>query len=260
MPCVISKPETQPTWNSVIKPPNFMPLQNAVLELKKLMPCRKRVNNDHVVNVCGTGLTPAARTTVIQEIHQESLAAVQWGRTQVMQRMMFAMTRVGLKVGNRNAKAFADIKDSLREDTSDSNIARICEMCCGDYEGEEAKRWSSILEDKCMRDNRLEHKCEPKNLRDKGGIEMCITKAKVDMINKVWSKKDGTSLVLSLKGETGLPAEMAADREREKMMIEKNEGGKAHRRQTGEFHLKKRVWKMMHWSFSVSHICHLTTC
>ena len=89
---------------------------------------------------------------------------------------------------------------------------------------------------------------------------MCITKAKVDMINKVWSKKDGTSLVLSLKGETGLPAEMAADREREKMMIEKNEGGKAHRRQMGEFHLKKRAWKMTHRSFSVCHICHLTTC
>ena len=52
----------------------------------------------------------------------------------------------------------------------------------------------------------LEFMCKPKNLRDKGEIEMCITKAKEDMISKVWGKSSGTSLVLSLKGETGLPS------------------------------------------------------
>ena len=52
---------------------------------------------------------------------------------------MFAMARVGLKVRNQNAKKFADIKDSLRYDTSNANIARIYEICYGDYEGEEAK-------------------------------------------------------------------------------------------------------------------------
>jgi hypothetical protein len=65
---------------------------------------------------------------------------------------------------------------------------------------------------------------QPKNLRDKGGIEICITKAKADMIKKVWgNKSDATNLVLSLKGETGLPAEMTADRKKEKALTEKNE-------------------------------------
>ena len=219
------------------------------------MPYRKRVNLDHVVNVYGTGLTATARADMIEEINKESLAAVNWGRTQVKQKMMFEMTRVGLKVGDRNAKLFTDIKDSLQADTSDSNIARIYEICYGDYEGEEAQKWSSSLEDKYMRDMRLEYKYKPNNLRDKGGIEMCITKAKVDMINKVWSKKGGTSLVLSLKGETGLPPEMVANR-----MIEKNEGGKVHRRQKGEFYLKKKVRKMIYWKCFVCHICRLTPC
>ena len=40
-----------------------------------------------------------------------------WGRMQVKQKMMFAMTRVGLKVRNQNANKFTDIKDSLRDET-----------------------------------------------------------------------------------------------------------------------------------------------
>jgi hypothetical protein len=256
---VISQPETQPNWNSVIKPPNFIPLQNSRLQLKKLLPYKAKVKNNHVVNVYGTGFSPKQMTDMIDEINEQSLAVVKWGRKQVMQKMMFAMTRVGLKVGDRHAKTFSDIKDSLVKDTSDSNIARIYEICYGDYEGEEAKRWSSTLEEKYMREQRLEYDFEPRNLRDKGGVEMCITKAKVDMINKVWSKQGGTSLVLSLKGETGLPPEMVEDRKREKMRIEKNEG-KNHRRQNGEFYLKKKVRKMIHRSCSVRHICRLTQC
>jgi hypothetical protein len=240
--CVLSQPETQPTWDSVIKPLNFIPLQNAVLELKKLMPYRRRVNPDHVVNVYGTGLTATERADMITEINKESLKAVVWGRSQVKQKMMFAMARVGLKVGNRNARQFTDIKDSLRNDTSDANIARIYEICYGDYEGEEAIWWSSRLEDKYMQEMRLEYRCKPKNLRDKGGIEMCITKAKVDMISKVWGKSGSTILVLSLKGEAGLPPQMVAARKKEKVLIEKNEA-KAPRRQTGEFYLKKKVRK-----------------
>ena len=126
---------------------------------------------------------------MIMEINRESLKAVVWGRMQVKQKMMFAMARVGLKVRNQNAKKFADIKDSLRDDTSNANIARIYEICYGDYEGEEAKWWSSSLEDKYMREMHLEYRCKPKNLRDKGGIEMCITKAKVDMVSKVWRER-----------------------------------------------------------------------
>jgi hypothetical protein len=193
--------------------------------------------------VFGTGLTEKHMADMIKETNNESLAVVDWGRQQVKQRMMHAMTRVGLKVGDRNAKVFADIKDSWQLDTSESNIARIYETCYGDYEGEEAKRWSSNLEAKHMREMRLEHNSKSKNMREKGGIEMCITKAKVDMVNKVWSKKAGTSLVLSLKGETGLPPEMIAQRKREKVMID-NKEGKAYRRNGAIFYLKIKVRKM----------------
>jgi hypothetical protein len=182
--CVIYDPFTQPTWNCVTKPPNLTPFQNAKME-KKLVPHRRRVNLEHVVNVHGTGLTPTERTAKIEEINKESLVAVEWGRGQVKQRMMIAMTRVGLKVGHRHAKMFCDVKSSLREDSSNRNIARIYKICYRDYEGEKAKRWSSNLEAKHMREMRLEHRTHPSNLRDKGGIEMCITKAKVDMVNKV---------------------------------------------------------------------------
>ena len=65
------------------------------------------------------------RASMIMEINRESLKAVVWGRMQVKQKMMFAMARVGLKVRNQNAKKFADIKDILRDDTSNANIARI---------------------------------------------------------------------------------------------------------------------------------------
>ena len=254
MLCVLSQPETKSTWDSFLKPPNFIPFQNAILELKKLMPYRRRVKNGHVVSVYGRGLTATERADMIMEINRESLKAVVWGRMQVKQKMMFAMARVGLKVRNQNAKKFADIKDSLRHDTSNANIARIYEICYGDYEGEEAKWWSSSLEDKYMREMRLEYRCKPKNLHDKGGIEMCITKAKVDMVSKVWGKSNGTSLVLSLKGETGLPSQMIADRKREKVLIEKNEA-KAPRRQNGEFYLKKKVRKKVHLNSFVH--CHV---
>jgi hypothetical protein len=223
------------------------------------MPCRRRVNLEHVVNVCGTGLTPTERTEKIKEINKESLAAVEWGRMQVKQRMMFAMTiRAGLKVGNRHAKFFPDIKNSLREASSNPNIARIYKTCYGDDEGEEAKRWSFNLEAKHMREMRLDHRICPSNLRDKCGIEMCMTKAKVDMINKVWCEKAGTSVTLSLKGETSLPAEMAEERKRDKMMIKRNEG-KAHRRRIGEFCAKKKARTMTCWCCEMCPDCCLTT-
>ena len=96
-----------------------------------------------------------------------------------------------------------------------------------------------------MGEIRLEYRCKPKNLCDKGGIEMCITKAKVDMISKVWGKSSGTSLVLSLKGETSPPSQMIADRKREQVLIEKKEA-KAPQPQNGEFYLKKKVRKKVH--------------
>jgi hypothetical protein len=259
VPCVISKPETQLTWNSVLKPPTVMPLQNSKTELKKLMRHRSEVNVEHVVRVFGTGLTETHIANMIEETNKESLDVVKWGRKQVQQKMMIAMTRVGLKVGGRNAKLFVDVKDSWQLDTGESNIARIYETCCDDHEGEEAKRWSSNLEAKCMREMRLEHNSKSKNMREKGGIEMCITKAKVDMVNKIWSKKGGTSLVLSLKGETGLPPEMAAERKRENVKIERKEG-KAHRRDGVIFHLKMKVRTMTNEGCSVHHCCRLTPC
>jgi hypothetical protein len=246
--CVIHDPVTQPAWNYVIKPPNFIPYQNAEMPKKKLMPYRRRVTMDHVVNVYGTGLTATQRTAIIEEINKESLAAVEWGRDQVKQRMMFAMTRVGLKVGDRHARNFSDIKNSLRQDSSNPNIARIFEICYGDYEGPDKQNWSSNLEKKYMREMRLQYVSDPANLRDnggmrdKGGIEMCITKAKVDMMNKVWCKKAGITITLSLKGETRLPAEMIEEMKREKMMVERKEG-KAHRRTLGEFYVKMKVRK-----------------
>jgi hypothetical protein len=147
------------------------------------MPCRRRVNLEHVVNVHVTGLTQTKRTAKIEEINEESLAAAEWGRAQVKQKMMHAMTRVGLKVGNRHAKLFCDIKNSLREDSSNRNVARIYEMCYGDYEGEKAKRWSSNLEATHTPEMRLECRTHPSNLRDKGGIETCMTKAKEGRCN-----------------------------------------------------------------------------
>jgi PleD family two-component response regulator len=91
-----------------------------------------------------------------------------------------------------------------------------------------------------MREMRLEHRTHPSNLRDKGGIEICLTKAKVDMVNKVWCKKAGASVTLSLKGETSLPAEMIEERKRDKMMIKRNEG-QAHGPQIGKFYVKKKA-------------------
>jgi hypothetical protein len=110
------------------------------------------------------------------------------------------------------------------------------------YEGPEKQNWSSNLEKKHMWEMRLQCVISPANLRDKGGIEMCITKAKVDMMDKVWCKKAGATVALSLKGETRLPAEMIEERKREKMMIEKKES-KAHRRALGEFYVKMKVRK-----------------
>jgi hypothetical protein len=238
--CVmLSQPETQPMWDSIVKPSNFIPFQNGVMELKKLMPYPKKVNAAHVVNVYGTGMTPTAMTAMILEINKESNAAVAWGRNQVQRKMMTAMSTVGLKVGVTHARVFADIRASLKDDTSDQNLAKIYEICYGDYEGEEARRWSYSLEEKYMREKRLEYKCKPTSLRDKGGVEICITKAKVDMVSKVWGG-NGTSLVLSLKGETRLPKKLIADKKKKKELVERKEA-KASRRQKGEFYLKKKV-------------------
>jgi hypothetical protein len=102
---------------------------------------------------------------------------------------MFAMTRAGLKVNGRHAKKFCDIKNSLREDTSDANVAKVCEILCGECEGAEEKKCGSILQEKHMLEQSLEHPCEATNMRDKGGIEKCITKAKGDMVKRVWGKR-----------------------------------------------------------------------
>jgi PleD family two-component response regulator len=130
-------------------------------------------------------------------------------------------------------------------------------MCYRDYEGEKAKRWSSNLEAKHTREMRLECRTHPSNLRDKGRIEMCMTKAKVDMVNKVWCKKAGASVTLSLKGETSLPAKMTEERKRDKMMIKRNEG-KAHRHRIGEFCAKKKARQLTRLCCEMSPDCRLT--
>ena len=238
--CVqLSHPETQLTWDSIVKPAFFLPCQNGVMELKKLMPHPKKVDAAHVVNACGTGMTQTAMTAMMLEINKESKAAVAWGRNQVQTKMMTTMAAAGLKVGDRDARVFKDIRESLREDSSNQNLAKIYEICYGDYEGDEARRWSYSLEEKYMREGCLECECQPTSLRDKGGVEMCITKTKVDVVTEVWGG-DGTSLVLSLKDETQLPEKVIADKKRQKEMVDKTEA-KADRRQKGEFYLKKKV-------------------
>ena len=239
MVCVIAKTETKPAWDSFLKNPHFVPKQNAVVELKKLMPVKNKVNVEHLVTVYGTGLTATQKAGMIGEINKESLTVVGWGKTQVKQKMMFAMTRVGLKVDGRHAKKFCDIKKSLRDDSSDENVAKIYEILYGDYEGVENKGWSSVLQEKYMLEQNLEYPVDAKNMRDKGGIEKCITKAKGDMVEKVWGK-GGTRLVLSLKGERNLPPEFVAERKKQKAMVDKREA-KANRRNIGEFFLKKKV-------------------
>jgi hypothetical protein len=68
---VIYDPFTQPTWNNVIKPSNFIPYQNAEMEKKKLMLYKRRVNQEHVINVYGTGLTATKRAEKVEEINEE---------------------------------------------------------------------------------------------------------------------------------------------------------------------------------------------
>jgi hypothetical protein len=231
--CVLSLPETKENWGSYLKPPNFIPLQDAVTELRKLRPAKKMVTENHVVNVYGTGFTPAKMAAKIAEINAEALLVVRWGRLEVKKRMVIAMTRVGLKVGDRMARKFEDIKSSLRDNASEENIARIYEICYGDYEGKENKKWSGDLEVKYMRENLLRYGCDPKNGRNKGGIELCITKAKGDMVAKVWDK---TTLVLSLKNTKSLPVKWE---EQKRLVKEKKE--KPARREIGEFYVKKKV-------------------
>jgi hypothetical protein len=113
------------------------------------------------------------------------------------------------------------------------------------------------LEAKHTREMRLEHRTHPSNLRDKGEIEICLTKAKVDMVNKVWCKKAGASVTLSLKGETSLPAKMTEERKRDKM-IERKEG-KAHRHRIGEFWAKKKARQLTRLCCEMSPVCRLTT-
>jgi hypothetical protein len=81
------------------------------------------------------------------------------GKGSGAKKMMTAMARVRLKVGVRSARVFADIiREILREDTSDPNIAKIYEICYGYYdEGDEARRWSYSLEEKYMREMRLKY-------------------------------------------------------------------------------------------------------
>jgi hypothetical protein len=114
------------------------------------------------------------------------------------------------------------------------------------------------LEAKHMREMRLEFRIIPSKLRDKGGIETCMTKAKVDMINDGWCEKAGASVTLSLKGETSPPAKMTEERKRDKMMIKRNEG-KAHRRRIGEFHAKKKVRQLTCLPCEMCPVCRLTT-
>lgn len=231
--CVSFLPETKLVWNTFLKHPNFIPLQDAVTELKKLRPSKKSVTETHVINVYGTGFTPAEMKARIDEINEESLEVVKWGRLEVKKRMVIAMTQVGLKVGDKTARVFEDIKASLREDSSNGNIAKIYEICYGNYEGKEEKMWSRTMEIKYMRDHNLKYDHEPKNLRDKGGIEQCITKAKGDMVAKVMDK---TSIVLSLKNTKGLP-----ERWEEKRKLVKAKQQLATRREVGEFYVKKKV-------------------
>ena len=39
------------------------------------------------------------------------------------------------------------------------------------------------MKDKYVQEMHLEYRCKPKNLRKKGGVEMCITKANVDILS-----------------------------------------------------------------------------
>jgi hypothetical protein len=83
---VLSQPETQPMWDSIVKPANFIPFQNAALELK-LMPYKKKVDADHLVNLYGTGgMTATQKTAMILQINEESKEAVTWGRDQVQKK------------------------------------------------------------------------------------------------------------------------------------------------------------------------------
>ena len=118
-------PETKPAWNSFLKNPDFIPLQNAALELKKLTPVKNKVNIEHLVTVYGTALTATQKVGMIGEINKQSLKVVTWGRLQVQKQMVYAMTRVGLKVNGRHAKTLCDMKNSLWEDIRDANLLAI---------------------------------------------------------------------------------------------------------------------------------------
>jgi hypothetical protein len=170
------------------------------------------------------------RTGRIKESNEESLPAVIFKQTMI----------IAMKLETRLQKSLLMSRTVCRKTTVMQTLLESTRSATEITGGGKAKSWSSKLENKHMREMRLEHRCKPNNLCDKGGIKMCITKAKLDMISKVWGTSSGTSLVLSLKGEKGLTPKMTADKKREKALTDRKDA-KTQPRQKSEFCLKTKV-------------------
>jgi hypothetical protein len=102
---------------------------------------------------------------------------------------------------------FNDLKASWQMNGDQPNVANFYAMCHGDYEGKRNQLWSQEMEIRHMREQNIVYDTEPK-LREKGGCEQCITRAKGDVVRVIMSKSNKTHrgrIVFSLKNNKELP-------------------------------------------------------
>lgn len=187
-----------------------MQLQPAVVYLKKLHPDKKKITHEHVLKSLGDAgrrLTAAETRAKISEFQEEARAVMDWAKDEVIKRMLKAAARLGLEVGGRAVDTFNDLKAAWQMNGDLPNVANFYAICHGDYEGKRNQLWSQEMELKHMREQNVVYDTEPK-LREKGGYEQCITRAKGDVVRVIMSKSDKTHrgrIVLSLKNNTDLP-------------------------------------------------------
>jgi hypothetical protein len=215
-------------------PPGFLPLQFATVYLRKLNPPKGgKVTREHVLFSLGEGgrsLTEEELTAKIQAFKDEAGEVVAWGQEEVKKRMLQEAARLNVKVGLRAVNTFNDLKASWKTNGDDDNIGKFYSICHGDYEGKENQQWSRELEIKYMNQQSIQCDRDP-SLREKGGIEVCITQAKGNMVRQLITQSKrthGGSIVLSMKNTGSKGAGGGED-------------GKQERRKDGDFFFKRNV-------------------
>ena len=180
--------------------------------------------------------------------------------------MIYAAARVNLHVQDRAVNTFADIQQSWKQDGSWPNVARVYEICYGDYEGSSKQYWSRMLEETYMRNQNIAYDTETR-LRDKGCYEKCITKAKGNLVKQIMDKSANTHMkkvVLSLKGTKNLPENWSVKFQAARDVVAQGykSSVKQDRRKKGVFFLKEKVSILIihNWRIAiVRHMSALTT-